>query len=275
MFVTGATGFIGSHFTVQALNRGHVVYALRRSNAVPRIPFNNQPIWVEGALDRFPEDCLRMADVFVHLAAHSANVPYDSLEKCIYWNVVATLAAATHAFDLGVRNFLFVGSCFEYGDAGDRYDRIPVTAEFLPRGTYPTSKAMASLAIREFVRQNSCTATIARVFHVFGTGEKPSRFWPALQRAAINGDDFPMSPGAQVRDFINVSDAAERLLAIAESLPGRSEPALAEVNVGSGQVQTLLQFAEHWWQVWQASGLLLPGALPYRAQELMRLVPLL
>ena len=29
------------------------------------------------------EDC----EALVHLAAHTPNVPYDTLENCLYWNV--------------------------------------------------------------------------------------------------------------------------------------------------------------------------------------------
>jgi hypothetical protein len=34
------------------------------------------------------------------------------------------------------------------------------------------------------------------------------------------------------------------------------------------------EFAEHWWQKFEARGKLLFGALPYRADEVMRYVPL-
>jgi len=44
-------------------------------------------------------------------------------------------------------------------------------------------------------------------------------------------------------------------------------------NVGTGHPQTLLGFAEHWWKNWDAKGRLLPGALPYRDNEVMRYVP--
>jgi hypothetical protein len=43
--------------------------------------------------------------------------------------------------------------------------------------------------------------------------------------------------------------------------------------VASGRPQTLLEFARYWWSFWAATGSLLPGALPYRVGEIMRLVP--
>jgi hypothetical protein len=35
----------------------------------------------------------------------------------------------------------------------------------------------------------------------------------------------------------------------------------------------LLQFSEYWWSYWGGSGKLLPGAVPYRKNEIMRLIP--
>jgi UDP-glucose 4-epimerase len=42
-------------------------------------------------------------------------------------------------------------------------------------------------------------------------------------------------------------------------------------HVATGQPQTLLSFAQHWWQHWGATGQLLVGAVPYRQGEIMRI----
>ena len=51
-------------------------------------------------------------DILVHLAAHSANVPYDSLDNCIYWNVSQPLHMFNSAKTAGVDKFIVTGSCF-------------------------------------------------------------------------------------------------------------------------------------------------------------------
>jgi hypothetical protein len=45
------------------------------------------------------------------------------------------------------------------------------------------------------------------------------------------------------------------------------------LNVGTGMPVSMRAFAESWWSRWQARGNLLPGAVPYRANEPMRFVP--
>ena len=82
---------------------------------------------------------------------------------------------------------------------------------------------------------------------------------------------MPMTPGEQVRDFINVRDVAN-VFVDALSWPLEAGNPLFE-NIGSGRPVTVRAFAERWWSQWNASGRLLFGALPYRQNEVMRFVP--
>jgi len=107
---------------------------------------------------------------------------------------------------------------------------------------------------------------------VYGTGEQETRLWPSLHRAALEGRDFPMSHGEQVRDFIEVNDVAKEFVTALDFRD--TEHGIARFrNIGSGKAQTLREFAEYWWRHWEAPGQLLFGAIPYRKNELMRLVP--
>ena len=113
IFLTGATGFIGSHFVNQAHDAGHEILALKRKlESKPRIPLHKCPKWLNKSL----EDVLRSdfddIDVVVHLAAHSANVPYDTLLQCMHWNVIVPLTFLENAREAGVHNYVISGSCF-------------------------------------------------------------------------------------------------------------------------------------------------------------------
>ena len=51
IFLTGGTGFIGSHFVNQAHRAGHEIIALRRSaSSLPRIQLQRQPVWINKAM---------------------------------------------------------------------------------------------------------------------------------------------------------------------------------------------------------------------------------
>jgi len=273
LFITGATGFVGSHLVRHALAAGHEVLALRRPGSEPRIPPAAAPRWMEGDLEHFDATVAAGCDVMIHAAAHSANTPYDSLAACIRWNVSAALDAVARVQEAGVRRFVFVGSCFEYGHSGDGVAAIPANASLRPVGSYPVSKAMASLALLKLARERQLIASVARLFHVYGEGEPESRFWPALARAAASGADFPMSDGAQVRDFVPVETAAALLLAEAERLAALDQPEQSLINLGTGHGQRLIDFAAAEWRRLAAPGRLQPGAYPRKAGEIERLVP--
>lgn len=272
LFVTGGTGFIGTHFIRQALAARHEVIALRRPGSQPRLPLVPGPRWLDGALDADWSEALQGVEVLVHLASHTPNPPYAPLEECLYWNVFAAMKLARAASEAGVSAFLVAGSCFEYGQIPADAVYIEPTHPLAPTLSYPTSKAAASIAFEGFAREHLHRLKILRVFQVFGEGEQATRLWPSLRHAARNGSDFSMSAGEQVRDFIDVETVASRFLAhldFSAVVPG--EPVVR--HVASGKSQTLLEFARYWWQEFGAVGELKPGCLPYRNSELFRLVP--
>lgn len=272
IFVTGGTGFVGSHFLKQALNSGYEVLALRRANSQTRIPLPRQPIWIEGALDGDYGQSLENVDAFVHIASHNPNPPYSPLDECLYWDVYAALKLAQQAKGCGVKNFLIASSCFEYGQVSQDIDFIDVQAPLKPCLSYPTAKAAASIAFEGFAREHNLNLKLLRIFQVYGEGEKENRFWPSLRRAALSGKDFPMTAGAQLRDFVSVEDAAHQFLMHLDFNSVKAgEPEVH--HIASGGAITLLEFAQNWWSYWGATGRLMPGALPYRQNELFRLAP--
>lgn len=273
IFVTGGTGFIGSHFLNQAHAAGHSIIAVRRSpESLPRIPLNKEPAWLDKPQDRvLPED-LAGCNTLVHLAAHSANVPYDTLEACIEHNVLAPIKLFRAAINAGIRRFIIAGSCFEYGSAGERYELIPPDAPLEPTASYPASKAAATVAFHALACEQQLEMLTLRIFQVYGEGEAESRFWPSLRRAALAGEDLPMSEGKQIRDFINVTEVAKGFVeALGRDNLKPGQPVVE--NLGSGNPRSLGAFAEEQWNAFSASGKLQLGAMPMRQNEVMRFVP--
>jgi nucleoside-diphosphate-sugar epimerase len=274
IIVTGATGFIGSHFTKHALNSDCSVVALRRSpSSVPRIQLDQQPQWLDRALDQVTAEDLKGSDVLVHLATHTGNIPYDSLTNCLRWNLIAVLELFEKARSAGIRHYIVAGSCFEYGRSGERYLAIPTDAPLEPTNSYSVSKAAASIALRQWAEEHQQSLSILRPFHVFGEGEPEGRLWPSLRRQALAGFDFPMTAGEQIRDFISVEDAARIFFSNVLWLYHQPVGTMCIKNIGTGNPQTIREFSEYWWKSWKASGRLLIGSIPYRNGEVMRYVP--
>ena len=212
VFVTGASGFIGSHFIRLLLNLGHKVFALRRHTS--RYPINKHPnlTWLTGDLTSDYHNALSVCDSFVHLSAYGVSSNSDNWTSCFKFNLHQPFFLWRNAISANINRFLIVGSCFEYGYSSQLYDFIPPTAPLLPVTAYASSKASASSAIHSLSLNHQLSTIIARPFHVFGDGEASSRFWPSLKSAALSGSDFPMTRGEQIRDFQPVDSTVLQLL---------------------------------------------------------------
>ncbi len=275
LFVTGGTGFIGSHFVRQALAAGHDVATLRRSeSSKPRIALDREPRWVNKPMSDVSPDDIASADALVHLAAVGVSPQRASWEEMFAVNVLESLRLWQTAAVAGVRRLVIGGSCYEYGRAADRVSFLTGGAPLEPVGGYAASKAAASMAAIALAAERSLELIVARPFHVYGEGQHQENFWPAMREAALSGQDYAMTAGEQVRDFVEVEAVAAALL----DCSTRQDVVAGVprvVNIGSGKPQMLREFAEYWWAHWKAAGQLRIGALPYRAGEVMRFVPAL
>jgi len=271
LFVTGGTGFIGSHFIRIALGQGHEVIALRRPESKPPIELNPQPVWHESCLKHIPDALLASCDALLHFAASGVSPQPTNWQDAFEFNVLQSLGLCEQATKLGLPHIIACGSGFEYGRSATRYHSIPVSAPLDPIGPYAASKAAFSVGLGALARASATSVTLLRPFHLYGEGQNPGNLWPALRQAALSHTDFPMTPGEQVRDYMPVALAAEQFMHAVHSPPPAGCMRIA--NIGSGSPITLKEFATYWWAHWQASSQLLIGTLPYRDSEIMRMIP--
>ena len=271
IFLTGGTGFIGSHFLNVAHAAGHEIVALRRPGSNPRIPLASEPRWIEGTLADDHRGSLTECDALVHLAAAGVSPQKSSWHGMFQINVADSIKLLHAAYESGIKHHIICGSCFEYGQSASRYDFIPVDAFLEPNTGYGASKAAASIGALAMARSYDLNLKILRPFQIFGSGQHTENFWPSLQKAALSGRDFSMTLGEQIRDFTPVNDVATAFLSVLQSpiLKGTTIQ-----NIGTGNPESLAAFARHWWKYWNASGELLLGKEPYRPNEVMRYVPL-
>lgn len=269
IFLTGGTGFIGQSFLKHALKKNYKIYALRRTNNSNIIHPNLT--WIDGDLNNFDIDTIKDCNTLIHLASHSTNHPYDSIINCIQYNVLDTLNFLQVLYENNFENFFISGTGFEYGLSANNYDKIPVDAKLQPIGTYPTSKALLSIALKEWVKKRKVKFIYGRFFHVYGDGEFQKRLWPSLKLAAQNGNDFKMTKGDQIRDFIEVNELSSIIIkSIKFNYINYSE--IKYQNFGSGHSISVKEFAEFWWKKFNAKGKLI-FSLPHREGEIMNFIP--
>ncbi|QHI97964.1 NAD-dependent epimerase/dehydratase family protein [Xylophilus rhododendri] len=271
IFLTGATGFVGRHVLAALLADGHSVRALDRAGLAVA-PAGAALAWLPRALHEIGPADLADVDVLVHLA--SAGVPPQLADAptLLRINVEEQTRLLTLAADGGVRRWVLAGSVAEYGRSADGGDAIPPDAPLLPTEGYAASKAAGFVLAHALAVERGVELAYLRLCPAFGEGQHAHNLWPALRDAALEGRDFAMTAGEQLRDYVPVARVAAAFVhAVRRQDLRPGQPWVR--NVGSGQPVSVRQFAEHWWRHWQAPGRLLAGSLPYRPHEPMRFVP--
>ena len=279
IFLSGGTGFIGSHFIDELLSekydsKHYSILALKREASLTRINLRKSPEWRIGSLkDDWSED-LKNCDVLVHMASAGVIYDGDNWQKCMETNLIDSSSLWEQAINAGIKRIIILGSCSEYGMSGCNFKKIPIDAQLIPTNAYGASKAAASLAAKALCIERKIELAILRVFHVYGPGEYPNRFWASLVKSAKDGKDFEMTEGAQIRDFQHVRDTVRQIEKfLSDEYLVRGIPLIK--NLGTGYGQTLLEFAQKEWEKHNAKGKLLPGKRPYRKNEVMSYVPLI
>ena len=175
------------------------------------------------------------------------------------------------AISAGIKKFIILGSCFEYGISGKNYKEIPTDAPLLPNNAYSASKASATIAAISLAIEFKLDLTVLRPFHVYGEGEDENRFWPTLKRCSKEGKNLEMTKGDQIRDFEYVGESVKKILFYLQEDNGYGNPKI--VNLGTGKPKSLIKFAKEEWERLGSKGLILNGKKQYRSTEIMRFVP--
>ena len=271
IFLTGGTGFIGNYLIKLLIENKYEVYALNRNYNPCSDLFKNRVNWVKKGLDEINLNDLQGMEVIIHLASAGVSPKKASWEELEQVNIKSSLRLIRLACKANVRRFIAAGTCLEYGEESNKWERIPPSASLKPLTPYAISKAKSFSLLKDFARINNIEMIYCRVFTAYGEGQYERNFWPSLNCAAKEGRDFCMSMGNQIRDFIPVNDVANYFLKAIQRIDVLPREPFV-VNIGTGIGLSLKEFAIQEWQRLEAKGKLLPGSLSTRRNEIHRIV---
>lgn len=239
VLLTGSTGFVGRH----------VLYLLLSKKITVRLV-------VRGGIECLPsspyiESILRSEDIFsesvewwssvtsgITTIIHSAwyAEPGKYLNAVENLNCISgTLSLAQGAVVSGVKRFIGIGTCFEY-----KLGNSPasINTELQPSSIYASAKAAVYQTLLAFSKEAKISFSWCRLFYIFGDGEDDRRLVPYVRSKLEAGQFVELSSGTQIRDYMNVRDAAESIVSIALS---NYEGA---ANICSGRAITIREFVE-------------------------------
>jgi dTDP-6-deoxy-L-talose 4-dehydrogenase (NAD+) len=260
--VTGATGFIGRHVIRQLVSRSVQTTILVRDPAQLQDLGRTLSSAVFD-LQEPPADAYRRLGeprTLIHLAW--GGLPnYKSLHH------FETELPSHYAFIKGmvlsgVERVVVAGTCLEYGL---REGRLSEDMEACPTTSYGLAKDTLRRQLEMLAAERSFALVWARLFYVYGEGQKKTSLLGQLEAAVSRGDSrFDMSGGEQLRDFMDASEAAPIIVRLA-SAAGET----GIVNVCSGEPESVRRFVERRIQEIGSSIELNPGAYPYNDYEPM------
>lgn len=273
ILVTGGTGYIGSHTTVELQKAGYdvvIIDNLSNSNievldgieAITGI----RPVFVKG-------DCTDIETLrklfkenpgikgIINFAASKAVG--ESVHKPIlyYRNNLGTLLNLLECMpEYGVKGIVFSSSCTVYGEP----DKNPIdeTAPIKPATSpYGNTKQISEEIITDVIHSGApFKSIILRYFNPIGAHESaligelpvgvPQNLVPYLTQAAagirkeltVFGDDYNTPDGSCIRDYIDVVDLAKaHVTAMKRMLDNPDTDAIEIFNLGTGRGLSVLE----------------------------------
>jgi dTDP-glucose 4,6-dehydratase len=253
--ISGAAGFIGSHFCDRSLAEGHTVVAL--DNFLTGTPQNIEHLAGEGRFRFIKQDITEEfsiegpVDCVVNMASPAS--PKDYLEHPIETLEVGSIGTGRMLALAREKNarFLVTSTSECYGDplvhpqVETYWGNVNPVG---PRSCYDESKRYAEAITMAYHRKHGVRTNIARIFNTYGPRMKlnDGRVVPAFLDQALREEPMTVfGSGRQTRSFCYVSDLVDglyRLMLSEERYP---------VNLGNPREMTILEFAE---QIRQMTG---------------------
>jgi nucleoside-diphosphate-sugar epimerase len=274
VFLTGATGFIGSHLLKRLIKEGcNVHISIRTNSSLWRIEdFKDK--FIIHKIDLTDFEAVKSAihqikpDIIFHLAAYGVDYRKQDTHQSIDTNINTSVGLFEAFLENKVHKFIHTGSCFEYGQKNKPISEF----DFLdPTSVYGATKASSVHLLSSMAKGiESGELVILRPFGVFGEYEGLHRFVPQVIDKLKSEYTVQMTLGEQIRDYIYIDDLIDAYI-LAAVVPLENKVEI--INIGSGKGIAMKDFASTISkQLGMGNNLLQFGTLPYRPDEMMYLV---
>jgi len=213
VFVTGATGFLGSHLSRALIASGADVHAFKGD------------VTERGSLRAAVATA--QPDIVFHLAAYGTTMTQRDAARMRDVNV-GGVEKLWDALDTFRGRLVQTGSCAEYAP---RNGALAESDPCVPDSEYATTLHEAVSYSQAMAHRTGREVVVLRPFGPYGPGDRPERVIPFVIQGLLGSGRVAVTAGRQRRDFSYVSDHVAAFIAAA-TVP---LPQTGRVyNIGSG-----------------------------------------
>jgi nucleoside-diphosphate-sugar epimerase len=268
IFVTGATGFLGSYVTAALVEAGHEVAVLWQPGTSPwRISaLQGRLTVIAGSFDdidplRDPLVAFR-PEALVHMGWRGvAGADRDDPVQALNIKDAADLVRL--AADAGACVFVGAGSQAEYGP---QHAAIHESTPTRPTTLYGKSKLAACKLTKQIARERGMRWAWLRIFSTYGPKDADHWLIPSLIRTLREGRRMPLTACAQRWGFLHARDVASAFAAVVTDPNGRGV-----YNLGATDAPVLRDTVERLRALVDPQAELGFGEVPYRGDQVMLL----
>lgn len=218
VFITGATGFIGSYVAHRLLEAGHDLVAIARNpDKTPSLSRHPRVERVSASLYDFAliREKLAGCDACVHVALGWGDTPVSMLET----DTRATVFLLQSCVEQGVKHFLYTSSTAALGAFWSRMSEADPTR---PSDYYGATKAASEAYVMAVGARTELRCNVIRPGYTFGNPVtpgapmQPDRRFASIVKQALAGEDIRVKQGDGTQ-FVWAGDLARLYQAVLDS----------------------------------------------------------
>ena len=214
IFVTGASGFIGKEFSINANKLNNLCIKAITRKFIKNFPKEIDQIIIPdiNANTKWTE-ILKGCDVILHTASIAHDIKEKFKKKPELYkqlNVIGTINLAKQAAELGVKRFIFLSSIKVNGDTNSSFKKF--TAEDIPNpvGSYANSKFEAEKGLIKIANETNMEVVILRPTLVYGRNVK-GNFYTLLKWLYYNLP-IPTLSTKNMRSFLSLKNLIDVII---------------------------------------------------------------
>ena len=193
--VFGGAGFIGSHVADELTNRGYIVtvFDIVESKFIS----SGQKMIVGDILDReLIRDVVEQNDIVFHFAAIAdIKEAIENPVQAVNFNIIGTINILDACREFKISRFIYSSTIYVYSEHGS---------------FYRSTKQACELLIENYQKEYNVDFTVIRYGSLYGRRANKFNFIKnSIRQALLQGKIERKGDGEEIRDYINIVDAAK------------------------------------------------------------------